>query len=121
MVDSRCSKNYFLEFEKDFPNTLNKHAPMKAKTVLQRNHKPKTINTSQGYNEKIASEKKAKKNRDPKDFIKYKKKRNSVVKLNRHYKKEHFDHLNPFHDPKPFWKTCEPYFSNILLVNQKLL
>ena len=34
------------------------------------------------------------------------------MKLNRHYKKEHFDNSNPFQDPKHFRKTCKPYISN---------
>ena len=34
------------------------------------------------------------------------------MKLNRQYKKKYFDNLNLFHDPKPFSKTSEPYFSN---------
>ena len=53
---------------------------------------------------------KANKSRDPEDFLKYKKQRNSV--LNRNYEKKLFDKLNYFHDPKPLWKTFLPYFSN---------
>ena len=39
MLDSRDNKNYYLEFEKHFINTLNKHAQKKAK-VFRGNHKP---------------------------------------------------------------------------------
>ena len=39
MLDSRDNKNYYLEFEKYFINTLNKHAQKKAK-VFRGNHKP---------------------------------------------------------------------------------
>ena len=42
----------------------------------------------------------------------YKKQSNSIVKLSRQQKKEHFNDFNPFHDPKPFWRTCKPFFSS---------
>ena len=34
------------------------------------------------------------------------------MKLNSQYKKENFDNLNPFIDPKAFWQTCKPFVSN---------
>ena len=34
-----------------------------------------------------------------------------MVKLNNQSKQKHLDSLNPFLDSKPFWKSCEPYFS----------
>jgi len=46
------------------------------------------------------------------DIRNYKKQRNHVVKLNKQYKKDHFDKLNPKKDSKPFWESCKPYFSN---------
>ena len=104
--------NNYLEFEKNFVETLNKHAPKKTK-IFRGNHKPhinkilrKTImKRSQLKN-------KANKTNDPKDILKYKKQRNYVVKLNDQSMQEHFDSLNPFLDPKPFWKSCKRYFSN---------
>ena len=54
----------------------------------------------------------ANKTKDPKDILKYKKQGNYVVKLNNQSKQEHFDSLNSFLDPKVFWKSCKPYFSN---------
>ena len=35
-----------------------------------------------------------------------------LVKLNNQSKQKHFDSLKLFLDPKPFWKSCKPYFSN---------
>ena len=55
---------------------------------------------------------KANKTNDPKDILKYKKQRNYVVKLNDQSMQEHFNSLNPFLDPNPFWKSCKRYFSN---------
>ena len=37
MLDASDSKNDYLEFEKHFVNTLNKHAPKKVK-IFQGNH-----------------------------------------------------------------------------------
>ena len=55
---------------------------------------------------------KASKTQNATDILNYKKQRNYVVKLNNQCKKNHFDRLNPEKDSKPFWKRCEPYFSN---------
>ena len=35
-----------------------------------------------------------------------------VVKLNKKYKKEHFEKLNVDTNSKPFWEKCKPCFSN---------
>ena len=42
----------------------------------------------------------------------YKKQRNLLVKINYECKREHFNELNVEIATKPFWKTCEPYFTN---------
>ena len=55
---------------------------------------------------------KANKSRQPADLSKYKKQRNLVVKLNKKYKKEHFEKLNVDTNSKPFWEKCKPCFSN---------
>ena len=44
--------------------------------------------------------------------MKYKKQCYCVDKLNSQSKQEYFDSLNPFLDSKPFWKSCNLYFSN---------
>ena len=108
MLDSGDSKNGYLEFEKHFVNTLNKHVPKKAK-ILREHYKPhinKTLCKAISKNSQLNN--KANKTRDLKNVINY----NSVVKLKKYYKKEHFDNLNPFRDPKPFWKTCKTYICN---------
>ena len=48
---------------------------------------------------------------DRKDFINYKKQSNIVVRWTDNTKRN-TDNLNPCHEPKPFWKTFKPYFSN---------
>ena len=105
-------KNNCLEFEKNLLKTLNKHAPKKTK-IFRGNHKPH-INKilRKAIMKRSQLKNKANKTNDPKDILMYKKQRNYVVKLNNQSKKEHFDSLNPFLDPKPFWKSCKRYFSN---------
>ena len=105
-------KNNYLEFEKNFVETLDKHAPKKTK-IFRGNHKPH-INKilRKAIMKRSQLKNKANKTKDPKDILKYKKQRNYVVKLNNQSKQDHFDSLNPFLDSKPFWKSCKPYFSN---------
>ena len=45
-------------------------------------------------------------------MIKYKRLRNIVVALNKRCRKDFFDNLENKINSKPFWSTCEPYFSN---------
>ena len=104
-------KNNYLEFEKNFVETLNKHAPKKTK-IFRGNHKPH-INKilRKAIVKRSQLKNKANKTEDPKDISKYKKQRNYMVKLNNHSKQEHFDSLNPlnpFLDSKPCWKGCKP-------------
>ena len=108
-------KNNYLECDKNFVETLNKHAPKKTK-IFRGNHKPHITKTLRKAIVKRSQLKnKANKTEDPKDISRYKKQRNYVVKLNNQSKQEHFDSLNPlnpFLDSKPFWKSCKPYFSS---------
>ena len=105
-------KNNYLEFEKNFVETLNKHDPKKTK-IFRGNHKTHISKTlRKAIMKRSQLKNKANKTKDPKDILKYEKQRNYVVKLNNQSKQEHFDSLNPFLDSKPFWKSCKPYFSN---------
>ena len=105
-------KNNYLEFEKNFVETLNKHAPKKTK-IFRGNHKPHINKTlRKAIMKRSQLKNKAHKTQDPKDILNYKKQRNYVVKLSNQSKQEHFDSLNLFLDSKPFWKSCKPYFSN---------
>ena len=95
-------KNNYLEFEKNFVETLNKHAPTKTK-IFRGKHKPhinKTLRKSIIKRSRLKN--KANKMKDPKSILKYKKQHNYVVKLNNPSKQEHFDSLNPCLDSKPF-------------------
>ena len=107
MLNVREGKKNYLEFEKNFVETLDKNAPKKTK-IFRGNH------TS--YMNKILRKvvmkcsqlgNKANKMHDPKDISKYKKQRNYVVKLNNQSKQEYFDSFNPFLYSKPSWKSCK--------------
>ena len=75
-------KNNYLEFEKNFVETLNKHAPKKTKT-FRGNHKRHINKTpTKAITKRSQLKNKANKTKDSKDILKYKKQRNYVVKLN---------------------------------------
>ena len=105
-------KNNYLAFEKNFVETLNKHAPKETK-IFRGNHKPHINKTLiKAIKRRSQLKNKASKTKDPKDILKFKKQHNYVIKLNNQSKQEHSDSLNPFLDSKPVWKSCMPYFSN---------
>ena len=102
----------YSKFEKEFIDTLNKHAPKKTK-LFRGNQKPHTNKVLRSAIMKRSRLKnKANKTRKAVDFFNYKKQRNLVVKINNKCKREYFDKLNVKTTTKPFWKTCKPYFSN---------
>ena len=75
-------KNNYLEFEKNFVETLNKHAPKKTK-IFRGNHKPHINKTlRKAIMKRSQLKNKANKTKDAKDILKYIKRRNYVVKLN---------------------------------------
>ena len=84
-------KNNYLEFEKNFVETLNKHAHKKTK-IFRGNHKPHINKTLRKTIIKLSQLKnKANKTKHPKDILKHKKQLNYVVKLNNQSKREQFD------------------------------
>ena len=73
-------KNNYLEFEKNFDETLNDHVPKKIK-IFQGNHKPHINKTlRKAFMKRSKLKNKANKVKDPKDTLKYKKQSNYVVK-----------------------------------------
>ena len=112
LLNIRDGKNNYLEFEKNFVETLIMHAPKKTK-IFRGNHKPH-INKilRKAIVKRSQLKNKANKTKDPKVILKYEKQSNYVIQLNSQSKQEHFDRLNPFLDLKPFWKSCKLYISN---------
>ena len=102
----------YSKLEKEFIDTLNKHAPKKNK-LFRGNQKPhvnKVLYSAIMKRSRLKN--KTNKTRKAADIFNYKKQRNLVVKINNECKREYFDKLNVKTTTKPFWKTCKPYFSN---------
>ena len=102
----------YSKFEKEFIDTLNKHAPKKNK-LFRGNQKPhvnKVLRSAIMKRSRLKN--KANKTRKAVDIFNYKKQCNLVVKINNECKREYFHKLNVKTATKPFWKTCKPYFSN---------
>ena len=102
----------YSKFEKEFIDTLNKHAPKKTE-LFRGNQKPHVYKVlCSPIMKRSRLKNKAKKAREAVDIFNYKKQRNLVVKMNNKCKREYFDKLNLKAATKPFWKTCKPCFSN---------
>ena len=98
--------------EREFIDTLNKHAPKKTK-LFRGNQKPhvnKVLRSAIMKRSRLKN--KANKTCKAADIFNYKKQCNLVVKINNECKREYFDKLSVKTTNKPFWKTCKPYFSN---------
>ena len=90
------------KFEKEFKDTLNKHAPKKTK-LLRRNQKPHVNKVLvSAIMKKSRLKNKADKTRKAVDIFNYEKQRNLVVKINEECKTEHFDKLNVKIQPNHF-------------------
>ena len=102
----------YSKFEKEFIDTLTKHAPQKTKLFRgnQKHHVNKVLRSAITKRSRLRN--KANKTRKALDIFNYKNQRNLVVKTNNECKREYFDKLNVKTTSKPFWKTCKPYFSN---------
>ena len=101
----------YLKFEKEFIDTLNKHASKKIKLfhVNQKPHVNKVLHSAIVKRSRLKN--KANKTREAVDIFNYKRQRSLVVKINNECKREYFDKLYVKTATKPFWKNCKPYFS----------
>ena len=124
-----CNGKYE-NYEQNFIEVLNTHAPKKVK-ILRGNHKPHHYKNLRKAIMKMSRLKnKAKRTKASIDIVNYKKKRNFVVSLNRQAKYEYFNEVSNSESSRPFWETCKPYFSNkhasgdskiMLIENDKML
>ena len=86
----------YSKFEREFIDTLNKHAPKKTK-LFRGNQKPhvnKVLRSAIMKRSRLKN--KANKTRKAVDIFNYKKQRNLVVKINNECKREYFDKLNSY-------------------------
>ena len=73
MLNIRDGKNNYLEFEKNFVEALDKHAPKKTK-IFRGIHKPHINKTlRKAIMKRYQLKSKANKTKDPEDMLKYKK------------------------------------------------
>ena len=102
----------YSKFEKEFIDTLNKHALKKTKLVHgnQKPHVNKVLRSAIMKRSQLKN--KSNETRKVVDIFNYKKQRNLLVKINNECKREYFDKLNFKTTTKPFSKTWKPYSSN---------
>ena len=102
----------YSKLEKEFINTLKKHAPKKIK-LFRSNQKPhanKALCSTVMKKSRLKNE--ANKTSKAADIFNYKKQRNLVIKINKECKWDYLDKLNIITTTKQFSKTCKPYLSN---------
>ena len=101
-------------FDKHFLTVLEKHAPLKQKT-LRANDAPymtKTLRKAMMKRTELAN--KYHKTRNTEDYIKFRKHRNFVTRSYKKERKNYFNSLqkNDPEDIKQFWKTVKPLLSD---------
>ena len=98
LVNIRNGKKSYLEFEKNYAEAPDKHAPKKTKKCKWY-HKPHINKT---LRKAIIKRLDLKMRQIKRKGRKYGKQRKYKAKLNDQSKQEHFDSLSPFQDSKPF-------------------
>ena len=101
-------------FEKIFLEVLDKHAPVKKKSI-RANHAPyMTKALRKAIMRRSQLENKYQKNRTEENKTFYKKQRNFCSKLYKKERKKYFSNLDPtsINDNKRFWKTVGPFLSD---------
>ena len=131
VLSKRCFKNFseqsflqnlkqglsntgnFSDFNNEFKNTLNNHAPIKSSKV-RGNTKPHVNKILRKEIRKRSNLKNIANKSGKTEYKKlYKIQRNVVAKLNKKLKKAYFkENLPKEKDVKDFWNFCKPYFTN---------
>ena len=102
------------EFEKEFINVLDKHAPIKTKMLRFNNSSFVSKELRKEIMKRSNLRNKFNENRTHENWCKFKLQRNFCVNLYRKTKKHYYKNLNlkNMNDGKAFWKNVKPYFSN---------
>ena len=107
-------ENDYDSFEKDLTNVLNKHAPLKRKSIRgnEKPHMNKPLKKAIMKRTKLRNIYRNTKSFD--DLCAYKIQRNLVTRLNKQSKESHFREAvkNAKYNQKEFWKICKPFMSN---------
>ena len=113
----------YSSFETVFHRVLDKHAPVKKKYV-RANDKPfmtRALRKATMLRSRLRN--KYNEDRTAENWNKFRKQRNSCVKLVRKEKRNYYNNLDISHitDNKKFWKTVKPFFSDKLHSNNKIV
>ena len=113
----------YSSFETAFDRVLDKHAPVKKKYV-RANDKPfmtRALRKATMLRSRLRN--KYNEDRTAENWNKFRKQRNSCVKLFRKEKRNYYNNLDISHitDNKKFWKTVKPFFSDKSHSNNKIV
>ena len=113
----------YSSFETTFDRVLDKHAPIKKKYV-RANDKPfmtRALRKATMLRSRLRN--KFNENRTAENWNKFRKQRNSCVKLFRKEKRNYYNNLDIslITDNKKFWKTVKPFFSDKLQSKNKIV
>ena len=102
---------------------LDKHAPIKKKTLRANNSPFMTKSLRKMFMNRSRCKNYFYKNRTVENWEKYRKLRNDCVKMTKKVKREYFENLNlnSITDNKKFWKSVKPNFTNKIKKNEKII
>ena len=109
------------EFKSIFMRVLNKHAPMKSKTIRGNNAPFMNKTLSKSFMERSRLKNRYNKFPTEENYAIFKKQRNYCVSLLKKTKKDYYNNLdiNIFKDNKKFWKSIRPFISDKQKIFQK--
>ena len=106
--------NNYEEFESKFIKILEKHAPLKKRTLRANNAPYMTKNLRKAMMKRTELATRYNKTRNIEDFHNFRKQRNFVNRLYKKERKKYFNSLdkNDIQDVKQFWKVWNPLISD---------
>ena len=109
------------QFKAIFMSILNKHAPIKYKTIRGNNGPFMNKTLSKSFMERSRLKNRYNKFPTEENYTNYRRQRNFCVNLVTKAKKEYYNNLNPniFKDNKKFWKSIKPFISDKQRICQK--
>ena len=109
-------------FENIFESVLDKHAPLKSKTIRgnEKPHMNKCLKKAIMKRTRLWN--KYRKTRCSEDLSAYRRQRNLITKINKKAKLDHFSQAIEAqkNNSKSFWRSCKPFFANSAAVDTEL-
>ena len=117
-----CNNNYN-KFQHILCEVLDKHAPIKKKTLRANNSPFMTKSLRKMIMNRSRCKNAFYKNKTSENWENYRKLRNDCVKMTKKVKKEYFENLNlnSITDNKKFWKSVKPNFTNKNIKQEKII